>query len=571
MRDKGDVFAAQPPWLSPLLSSGRPVTLPHGWPWLAGGMIVTLAVLMPLLTLLVLAMRGSGGLWPHLAAYVLPQAARDTMILLAGVAFATSTIGVGTAWLTAACRFPFSRVFDWALLLPMAMPAYIVAYTYLDFLHPLGPVQGTLRALSGISSPADLWFPSIRSMGGCITLMGFVLYPYVYLSARAMFLMQSACVLDVARTLGCGPWRTFWRVAVPLAHPAIAVGVSLAMMEALNDLGAVEFLGVRTLTVSIYSTWTNRTSLEGAAQIALFMLAIVAILLMVERWARRHQRYAANAQRSRMTIRAQLSGWRAACAFTACLLPVLIGFAIPASYLAYQGWRVLRHTSIPPHIWNEALHSITFATGGALLTLCAGLVLAYAMRTIPSPLPRMLARVSSLGYAIPGTVLAVGLLMPMAAFDNAIDSLARDWFGISTGLLITGTGGALILAYAIRFMAIAVGGLETGYGKIPPTLDAAARNLGEKAPGVVWRIHIPLLRPALFSAALLVFVDCMKELPATLMLRPFNFETLSTHVYMEASRGTYEDGSVAALLIVAVGLLPVVLLARAARPARASD
>jgi iron(III) transport system permease protein len=396
--------------------------------------------------------------------------------------------------------------------------------------------------------------------------MGFVLYPYVYLSARAMFLMQSACVLDVARTLGCGPWHAFWRVAVPLAHPAIAVGVSLAMMETLNDLGAVEFLGVRTLTVSIYSTWTNRASLEGAAQIALFMLAIVVALIAFERWARRHQRYATSAQRSRQTIPASLTGTKALLAFLACAFPASIGFCIPALHLAYQGWLVLQYKAVPMRIWGEALNSIAFAAGGAALTLGCGLVLTYGMRRVKSPLPRLLARISSLGYAIPGTVLAVGLLMPLAAFDNAVDDLARQWFGISTGLLLTGTGTALIFAYVMRFMAVSVGGLEAGYAKISPTIDAAARNLGESAVGVAWRIHIPLLRPALFSAALLVFVDGMKELSATLLLRPFDFETLSTHVYMEASRGTYEDGALAALLIVIAGLVPVVLLARAATP-----
>ncbi len=542
----------------------RAFSLPQHWPWLLGALVLAALTLLPLLALAGLAYGGSDGLWPHLSAYVLPQAARDTVILLIGVGLLTGTVGVGTAWLTTTTRFPGRRILDWALLLPMAMPTYIVAYTYLDFLHPLGPVQGMLRDLLGYDTPAALWFPSLRSMGGAIFLMGFVLYPYVYLTTRAMFLMQSACVLDVARTLGANPWRTFFRVAMPLASPAIAVGMALAMMEALNDLGAVEFLGVRTLTVSIYSTWVNRSSLGGAAQIALFLLAIVALLLAFERWARRKQRYAVGVRRDRKPAPVQLFGVKAWSAFLVCLLPVLIGFLIPAVYLGHMAWNVYLQKGIPAAIWLEAANSMTFAFVAALVTVVCGFVLVYTARIIKSRTARALPRLASFGYAISGTVLAVGLLMPLAALDNRVDELVYQWFGFGTGLLLTGSGAALVMAYSIRFMGIAVGGIDAGYMKISHTLDAAARNLGENTYGVAWRIHRPLLKPALLTAALLVFVDSMKELPATLMLRPFNFETLSTHVFMEASRGTYEDGALAALMIVAVGLLPVIFLANAA-------
>jgi iron(III) transport system permease protein len=422
-----------------------------------------------------------------------------------------------------------------------------------------------MRALLGIASPADFRLPDIRSMWGAILLFGLVLYPYVYLATRAMFLMQSACVIDVSRTLGAGRAASFFRVALPLARPAIAVGVSLVMMEALNDLGASDILGVRTLTVSIYSTWVNSSSLEGAAQIALVMLAFVVALVLWERYARRRQRFNTQAQRSRRIAPQQLKGLAAFGATSACLLPICFGFLFPALYLLNEAIGVLARYGFPQHTLIAAWHTVTLAGTATLVTVGLGLVLAYTARMIRGPIPPALVRLGSVGYAIPGTVLAVGLLVPLASFDNAVDGVMRSWFGVSTGLLLSGTTFALVYAYGVRFLAISAGGAEAGFQKIAPSLDAAARNLGETTFGVVRRVHMPLLRPALGGAALLVFVDSMKELSATLLLRPFNFETLATYVYAEASRGTYEDGSLAALMIVAVGLIPVALLARASR------
>jgi iron(III) transport system permease protein len=530
--------------------------------WTLASLLVAAIVLAPIAALFAIAAQGSGDLWPHLLAYVLPQAVHDTALLLLGVGVVTVVVGVGTAWLVTTCRFPGRGFFDWALLLPLAVPTYIVAFAYLDILHPLGPIQTALRALLAVDDPRGLWLPDVRSLPGCILLLGFVLYPYVYLAARATFLMQSAPALEVARTLGAGRLSTFLRVALPLARPAIAVGATLALLEALNDIGASEFLGVRTFTVSIYATWVNRSSLPGAAQIALVMLAAVLALVLLERWGRRHRQFSGGSRRAHPPALAELSGLVSIGAFTACAAPVLIGFVLPALYLAHEAWARIGFAGLSPNIVIEARNSVLFAAAATTVALTLGLVLAHAARLDRSGLADAAARVGSLGYAIPGTVLAVGLLVPLATFDNALDAAVRQVLGFGTGLLISGSGAALVLAYVIRFLAISAGGVEAGYAKIPASLDMAARSLGESTRGTMLRVHLPLLKPSLGAAAILVFVDCMKELPATLLLRPFGFETLATHIYAEAARGTYEDGAVAALMIVLVGLGPVVLLAR---------
>jgi iron(III) transport system permease protein len=436
----------------------------------------------------------------------------------------------------------------------------------IDVLHPLGPVQAAMRALLGIGDVRGFWLPEIRSLWGACLLLGLVLYPYVYLSTRALFLMQSASALEAARTLGATSTGTFFRVALPLARPAIVIGTTLALLEALNDIGASEFLGVRTLTVSIYSTWLNRSSLPGAAQIALVMLATVIALVLFERWARRKQHFASHARRSHPPSPVPLGGLAAFGAIVACALPILLGFVVPTLYLVSTAWTRLETFGLSPRILIETRNTVGFALVATAVTLALGLVLAYAVRLDRSGVSLAAARLASLGYAIPGTVLAVGLLTPLAAFDNMVDAVMRELFGIGTGLLIAGSGAALVIAYATRFLAISAGGIEAGFAKIPSSFDGAARSLGETAAGTVRRVHLPLLAPALGAAAILVFVDCMKELPATLLLRPIGFETLATHIYAEASRGTYEDGAVAALLIVLVGLGPVVLLARMSRP-----
>lgn len=539
--------------------------------WLAASGAAALLALVPLGAVAATALRDSAGLWPHLVTYVVPVAARDTLILLAGVGALVAVIGTGTAWLVAAHDFPGRRMLEWALLLPLAVPTYIIAYAYLDILHPVGPFQTALRTLLGFDSPRDLRLPDIRSMPGAIVLLGFVLYPYVYLPVRAMFVMQSASVLDAARTLGAARRALFFRVALPLARPAVAVGLTLALLEALNDIGAAEFLGVRTMTVSIYTTWATRSDVAGAAQIALAMLAIVLALMLLERRARRLQRYASDAQHPRLLEPVPLRGLAAAAALTACLIPIAVGFLAPSVYLVDAAVERIRFAGVSQAIVRETVNTVVVSVIATILTMVCGVVVAYSARLSRRRLTHGLARAASLGYAVPGTVLALGVLPVATALDAPLDRAALLFLDRSLGLLILGSGAALIYAYIVRFLALAIGGVESGLSRVSASLDDAARTLAAGPGARLWRLHLPLARPAVAAAAMLVFVDCMKELPATLLLRPLGFETLATHLYGEAVRGTYEDAALAALLIVAVGLLPVILLARIGRVERQRD
>ncbi len=539
--------------------------LPAAMGWKLAAVTTLALVGVPVASLMFIAAQGSGELWPHLLFTVFPNTLRETLILLLGVAVLVVTIGTGLAWLLVAYDFPGRRIFDWALLLPLAVPTYIMAYAYLEILHPIGPVQSSLRWVFGISNPRELWFPEIRSLGGCILLFSFILYPYVLLPTRAMFLMQGANQIEVARMLGASRSRVFFTVALPLARPAIAIGTSLALMEALNDVGASEFLGVQTMSVAVYSTWINHSNLAGAAQIALMLLSVIVLVVAIERWARRKQRFASAGHRMKRATPQRLTGWQAAVAITAASLPVLFGFVLPASHLANEAMKRISFAGVSWRIGQEILNTVLIASLATCTALALGLVLCYAARVWRRPEGNALVPLASIGYAIPGTVLAIGLLAPLAALDGTLANVLKHLLGANTGLLLFGSGLALIYAYTIRFLAISAGGLEGGFGRISTSLDDAARSLGKSRLETLARVHLPLIRPAAGMAALLVFVDCMKELPATLLLRPLNFETLATHIYGEAIRGTYEEGAVAALCIVFVGLLPVVLLARASR------
>jgi iron(III) transport system permease protein len=541
--------------------------LAQTWGWAALSVTAALLVVMPIAALSVVAVTGGAtevpSQWSHLLAYVLPQAVTDTVVLLFGVACIVVMIGTVAAWLVSAYDFPGRGVLDWLLLLPLAMPSYVIAYAYLDLLHPLGPVSSVIRSFLDIDDPAAFRLPDIRSTGGCILLLGLVLYPYVYLTARALFLMQAANLTEAARMLGSGPAGVFFRVALPLARPAIAVGLSLALMEALNDIGASEFLGVRTMTVAVYTTWITRSDLAGAAQIALCTLFFVMMLVVLERASRRRLGYAQAAQRPRRMRAQQLRGPRAWLALAAVLVPVLLGFALPALHLAMAATERIGDTGIPATLVQATLNTVSLSAVAALIAVAVGLGVAYFARLVPPS--GGIARTVGIGYAVPGTVLAIGLLAPIAAADLFIHDAARSLFGMTTGLVVIGSGAALIYAYVVRFLAVSTGAVESGFHKLSPSLDYAARTLGENPSGVLRRVHLPLLRPALGAAAILVFVDCMKELPATLLLRPLNFETLATMLYGEAARGTYEDGAIAALVIVLAGVIPVIILARASR------
>lgn len=535
--------------------------------WLILSAIIAAIVVLPIFALVLQALQGSEGLWSHLIATTLPVALRDTLILLTGVGLIAAFIGTTSAWLVTAYDFPGRGILEWALLLPLAVPTYIIAYAYLDILHPIGPVQGAIRYILGYTSPREFRLPDIRSMTGCILLLGFVLYPYVYIPTRAMFLTQSANLIEAARTLGVSRRGIFWRVALPLARPAVAVGVSLALMETLNDIGAAEFLGVRTLTVSIYTTWVTRSDLPGAAQIALALLLLVVILVSLERWARRKQRFTTSAQRSR-SFEPRKTSLRAGCLLLLLgALPVLLGFVAPAIYLTVQAWKRLQFSGISPRLYDEAINTILLAGIATLFTLLAGLVTAYTMRLRPGRAAQWFYRFSTMGYAAPGTVVAIGVLIIVGTIDRFIDKTAISMFGYSTGLILLGSGAALLYAYTTRFLAISAGSIEAGLNRIPASFDHAARTLGHSGTNTFRLVHLPLSKTALTAAALLVFVDCVKELPATLLLRPLNMETFATHLYGEAARGTYEEASLAALAIVIIGILPVILLARIGRKA----
>ncbi|MGU3538489.1 ABC transporter permease [Methylobacterium sp. A54F] len=537
----------------------------HSAPRLAWGvaaLVLVGVVLSPLASLGVEALRGSGELWPHLLAHVLPRATMQTALLLAGVGLVVALVGTGAAWLVAAYEFPGRRLLEIGLVLPLAVPTYIVAFAYLDLLHPLGPVQTGLRDLLGLSRPRDLALPDIRSLAGCVLLLGFVLYPYVYLPVRALFLMQGANLLEAARSLGAGPAAMFARVALPLARPALALGLSLSLMETLNDIGAAEFLGVRTLTVQVYATWVNRTDLAGAAQIALVMLAIVVVLVAVERHARRGRGFAASAQRPRRMARRRLSGLSALAATGLALAPVAVGFLVPAGYLATKAAERIARAGLPATLVPEILSTVLYAGLATALAGAVGFLVAASPRLLSRRLGSVLIRAASLGYALPGTILAIGLLGPLALADASLSAGLEATLGVAPALIGLGTGGALVTAYCVRFLAVSIGSCEAGLARLPGSVPDAARVLGRGPFGALARVQLPLAWPAAASGALLVFVDCVKELPATLLLRPLNVETLATHLYGEAARGTYEDGAVAALLIVAVGLIPVAVLLR---------
>ncbi len=537
-----------------------------GWSLTAGAVLAVIA--LPVVAVLYLAATATENDWPHLVNTILPVALQNTLLLSLGTGVVTLIAGTGTAWLVTMYRFPGRATLDRLLVLPLAIPTYIAAYCYSELLDYAGPVQSDLRWLFGWTSPGDYWFPSIRSLGGAVFVMSAVLYPYVYLAARATFVQQSVCALEVARTLGRTSMGTFRAVALPLARPALAAGVALVAMETLNDLGAVQHLGVETLSAAIYSTWLQRSNLGGAAQLASVMLALIVILLLAERFARGGAKVHHTTGRYRAIPFQDIEGWRGYAAAALCSLPFIGGFVVPFLLLArYAAGHI--SVAIEGGFLMAAWNSVFLATLAAAVAVALGLLISYAPRVARTGFTRFSAQVSGFGYALPGTVLALGVLIPFAAFDNSIDELVRNLFGVSTGLILSGSIAALVYAYVIRFLAVALGGIEAGLERISPNLDAAARALGETAASALWRIHLPLLMPALGAAALLVFVDALKELPATLLLRPFNFETLATHVYAFAALEQIESGALGALTIVLAGLVPLVVLHHAIAGGRA--
>jgi len=528
-----------------------------------GALLAGLAVLLPLLALVALSLSGGGADWVHLARNVLPVAIRTTAFVMAGVALLTVSMGIVPAWLTAYYEFPGRRILAWALVLPLAVPTYLAAYAYGEFFTFTGPAQTLLRALFGFRSARDYWFPDVRSLWGAVMVLSFVLYPYVYLTTRAAFLMQGRNATDVARTLGASPARAFFQVLLPMARPAIIIGVTLALMETLNDVGAVEFLGVKTLTSTVYTTWLNQGSLSGAAQIACIMLIVVLCVILAERWARRKQRFhlGRSTSMAQRTSAIRLGGIHAALACVACLMPIIAGFVLPFYVLGSYALDRLDQL-LDPVLQEAILTSVLVAAAAALVTVGLAFLLTYAVRLTRSRHMLLLNRFAALGYAIPGTVLALGILIPLARFDNLLDQWMQGAFGIRTGLLLTGSALCIVYAMSVRFLAMAEGSVEAGFHKVPTHIDMAARTLGRNARETLFQVLLPILKPAVLTAGLLVFIDGIKELSATILLRPFNYNSLSTYVYERASRAAVEDASVAALLIMLAGIVPVIVLTR---------
>jgi iron(III) transport system permease protein len=529
----------------------------HGWTILAIAIAVLVAT--PVVFVLGSIFTNSAEVWSHLATTVLGDYVINSLWLLLGVSFGVVVIGVGTAWLVTMCHFPGSAWFEWSLLLPLSTPSYLLAYTYADMLDYYGPVQLVLRSWFGWENQKDYWFPDIHSLGGAIAMLTLGLYPYVYLLARVAFLEVSVCTIEASRSLGCNPWRSFFTVALPLARPSIVAGLALALMETLNDFGTVQHFGVSTFTTGIYRTWFGLGDRPAASQLAAFLLLFILALILLENWSRRQARYYQRSSSGKTMPKYQLGFLRSLLAWIACFLPVALGLVFPVIYLLHMTLQNAEET-LDLNFWYLATNSFTLAAIGAVVAVAIGTILAYGQRLQPNWSMNLSVRTSSMGYAIPGSVIAVGVLIPIGTFDNAFDSWMRSQFGISTGLLLSGTIFTLIFAYIVRFLAVAFGTIESSLNQIAPSLDDASRSLGYTPTQTLWKVHLPLMWRGLLTAGILVFVDVMKELSATIVIRPFNFDTLAIRVYQYASDERLVEASAPALAIIIVGVIPVILL-----------
>ena len=534
--------------------------------WLPAAFAVFLAgcIAVPVITVIVLALKPAEDVWGHLLSTVLPRYLLNTLALMASVGLISGIIGALAAWLVTMCEFPLRRFFDWALFLPLAVPAYIGAYALVDFFEYAGPIQSAVRTVFGWSSASQYFFPEIRSLGGAAVVLSAALYPYVYLLVRMALREQSALPQDVARTLGAGPAKRFLRVGLSLARPSIAAGIAIVMMETASDFGVVEYFAVQTLTTGIFSVWLDSRNVGGAAQLALAILVLMAVLVAVDRVSRRHMRFTSLTGSPGGSGRLKLKKGPAMLAFLFCLLPVAAGFLLPVGVVCAHAMGAGSH-------WldGDLAESLanTLLTGGAasLLAMAAAVVMIYSAQLSATAVAGLVTPFSTLGYAIPGAVLGLGLLLPLAYADHFIADSMLSLTGFDPGLIMTGSAFAVILAYCVRFFAVAHGASESAMNRVSPSLRGAARSLGNSPFAALRRVYLPLIRGSLLTGFVLVFVDCVKELPATLLLRPFNFNTLATRVYERASLENLSEAAPAALLVTLVGVMGVLLLARANR------
>jgi iron(III) transport system permease protein len=531
-------------------------TDPWGW-----GVSLTSSILaIPVLLILGSFLFPQISLWQHLADTVLIDYLSNSLILAFGVGLGTLFIGTTLAWIITRYDFFGRGKLQWLVLLPMAMPAYIIAYTYTGLLDFAGPLQTWLRATFSWSY-GDYWFPEIRSLGGAVAMLSLVLYPYVYMLARTAFSEQSTTLSEVSRSLGVSPSKHFFKVALPLARPAILTGTSLAMMEAFADYGTVQYFGVSTFTTGIFRTWFGLGNGMAAAQLAAVLTSFVLLLLLLEKHSRRKIQYYHQGQKHQATPREKLYGSKALLALILCALPMILGFILPIGQLLYWAFKTAEE-GIDKQFFALVWNSFYLAALAAIIAVSLALLFAYAKRLRSGRILQVQVQIASLGYAIPGTVIAVGVMLPLSGLDMALNGVSERWFDVSIGLVFSGTLFALLLAYSVRFLAVALHNVDAGLSRIKPSMDQAARSLGMTPIKVLKHVHVPLLRASVISAGLLVFVDVLKELPATLILRPFNFNTLAVRTFELASDERLADASLSAVAIVAVGLLPVILLTR---------
>lgn len=527
---------------------------------LAGYAMATLLVL-PLFALIFQALQPDEAVFGHLLATVLPTYIGNSLLLIFWVSLGALLLALPCAWLMARCDFIGRRYLQWALLLPLAMPAYIVAYVYTDLLDYAGPVQRSLRTVFGWTSPQDYVFPDIRTLGGAACMLSLVLFPYIYLLARTAFMEQSLSLAHASRIMGCSPWQSFWRLSLPMARPALAVGVALVAMETAADFATVNYFAVPTLTTAVYDTWLGYGNLTAAAKLSAIILLVVFTLIGFERFARRKQQLFQKQSRIQASDLYSLSTKQTVCAWVYCGVLLLLAFILPFGILLSYAIGYFEQ-SWDSHFWQLSLNSLSLALITSLVCCSIALFLMFVRRISPRPSDVLPSRLASTGYALPGTVLAIGVLVPLTLLDFAINDLA-EFLGMSgPGLILTGSVVALIFAFCVRFVAIAIGSIESSYKRISPSLDMVSLTMGQNPGQILRRVHLPLLAKGIFAGALLVFIESMKELPAALLLRPIGFENLATYVFQFVSDEKLEHGALAAIVIVLVGLVPLIYLNR---------
>ncbi|MBN3491333.1 ABC transporter permease [Vibrio neptunius] len=528
--------------------------------WKTSSGTLALLLVLPILAIFLTSIGETDDLFSHLMSTVMPTYTFNTVVLAAGTMVLSLVFGIPSAWIMAMCRIPSERILQWALVLPLAMPGYIVGYIFTDWLDFAGPVQILLRDLTGWG-PGDYWFPDIRTLTGAIIVLALVLYPYVYLLCRAAFMEQNVSLLQSARLLKCSPWESFCRISLPLVRPSIAVGLSLVAMETIGDFGTVSYFAVNTLTTAVYDTWLGYSSLTAAAKISAIMLVFVILLLSAERYSRRKQKLFQNQFSSREDFRYELSGWKKWLALTWCWGLVAIAFLLPLLQLVIYAFKYFVQ-SWTPEFREYALNSLYVSLSAAVIGVIVAIIVNFYNRLAANRQGLAFMRLSSMGYAVPGTVLAIGVMVPVLFMDHLVNDIAKFMQWGRPGLIFSGSMFALIFALVVRFSAVAIGSIESSLNKVSPSLDMASRTMGCNSNQMLWRVHFPLIRRGALIAGLLVFIESMKELNAALLLRPFNFETLATYVYNFASDEQLELAALPAVLLVLVGLIPLVMVNR---------